>query len=288
MDFYKYLLPFHKIIGRYPKIIYRLRYYHTFGRTLKLKHPVYFFDKLAWLSFNTDTSLWSTCADKYAVREYVKSKYSDRILTKLYGVYERVEDIDYDSLPDSFVMKTNNGCASNVFVKNKKDADLSQINKTMDFWLHYPYGELTGQIHYTRIKPLIIAEEFLTNNEQPDKPLIDYKFYCFNGEPQFCMAMSDRIPNTHDPYVMMYDMEWNEHPEFYTPKAHVKGVAKPSKLSEMIEIAKALSPGFKFLRLDLYEVNGQVKFGEMTFLPGGGRGMRVEKQIELGNKIKTT
>lgn len=287
MDFYKYLLPFHKIIGRYPKTIYRLRYYHTFRRTLKLKHPVYFFDKLAWLSFNTDTSLWSTCADKYAVREYVKNKYSDRILTKLYGVYERVEDIDYDSLPDSFVMKTNNGCASNVFVKNKKDADFAQINKTMDFWLHYPYGELTGQIHYTRIKPLIIAEEFLTNNEQPDKPLIDYKFYCFNGEPQFCMAMSDRIPNSHDPYVMMYDMEWNEHPEFYTPKAHVKGVDKPSKLSEMIEIAKALSPGFRFLRLDLYEVNGQVKFGEMTFLPGGGRGMRVEKQIELGNKIKT-
>lgn len=285
---YNLLKPFAPIIGKYHKFILSLRYRKALGRSIEKKNPKSFYDKIFWLSCNSDTTEWSRLADKYLVREFIKEKIGEEYLPQLYGVYDSADEIDFDKLPNSFVIKTNNGCASNFLVRDKKNTDLEKIRKELAYWLKFPYGELTGQRHYSRIKPRIIAEEFMYQKKNPKETLIDYKFYCFNGIPTYCNVISERVFNTHKIKKHMYDMNWKPIPDYFNDKDKelLKEIEKPVTFEKMKEIAKILAEGFKFVRVDLYEINGEIKFGEMTFMPGMDIGWTEETQMHFGELIE--
>ncbi len=283
---YKLLQPFAPIIGKYHNFILSLRYRKALGRKLKKKDPQSFYDKIFWLSCYSDTAEWSRLADKYLVREFIKEKIGEEYLPQLYSVYDSADDIDFDKLPNSFVIKTNNGCASNFLVHDKKNADLEKIRKELAYWLKFPYGELTGQRHYSRIEPKIIAEEFMYQEKDPKAALIDYKFYCFDGKPMYCNVLSERIFNTHRIKKHMYDMDWKPIPEMFTSTEDLKEIDKPVTFESMKEIAEKLAKDFSFVRVDLYEINNKIKFGEMTFMPGMDMGWNEKTQTLFGSLIK--
>lgn len=283
---YNLLRPFVPIIRRYPKFILSLRYRKALGRRLEIKNPQSFYDKIFWLSCNSDTQMWSKLADKYAVREFIKEKIGEEYLPKLYGVFDSAKDVDFSKLPNSFVIKTNNGCASNFLVRDKENTDLEKIRKELAYWLKFPYGELTGQRHYSRIIPRIIAEEFMYQETNPKAALIDYKFYCFNGKPMYCNVLSDRVFNTHRVKKHMYDMDWKPIPEMFASTEDLQEIDKPVTFEEMKRIVEILARGFSYVRVDLYEINKKIKFGEMTFMPGMDMGWTEQVQKHFGDLIK--
>ena len=286
---YKVASPFSHFLGKHPTWIISPLYYRAFHRRIDLNNPVLFHDKIMWMSLNTDTSQWSKLADKYAVREFVEQTIGDSILTKLYGVYGSPDEIDFDALEDQFVLKTNNGCTSNIIVRDKSSLDINDAKSKLRSWMKMPYGELSGQPHYARILPkLIIAEELLIQPECPKEGLIDYKFNCFSGKPVSVAAFSDRKDGTHMISRMLYDMDWNPHPEWYdTAKPVVfKDVPKPVCFDEMAQIASKLSQGFPYVRVDLYAINEKPIFGELTFTPGFDAFYSLEYQKTLGEMIQ--
>lgn len=283
---YARLNPMAPILRRLTVPVFALKYYRTFRRAIQLKDPVLFYDKIFWMSMHTDTSMWSQLADKYAVRQYVEQLCGERILTKLYGVYDHPDEIDFSTLPDQFVMKTTNGCASNVIVRDKASIDEQEVKKQMDFWMKIRYGDITGQPHYSRIVPRIIAEELLIQDNDPSKVLTDYKFNCFNGMVHSCAAFSNRKQNTHQFSRMLYDMDWNPHPEWLVAdKVSLGESPRPACFDQMKDIAQRLSVGFPYVRVDLYSINDEPKFGEMTFTPGLAH-HTTQFQKELGDLIK--
>ena len=256
-----------------PERLFSFRYYRNYGKMLNLETPLTLYDKIAYMAFRTDTFQWSDLADKLKVRSFVEKRGFGYTLTKLYGSYDDANDIDYSKLPSQFVLKTNNASATNIIVKDKSSADIPAINRQLNKWLQMPYGYDTCQPHYSRIVPKIIAEEFLNDKKTTEKGemLIDYKFYCFDGEPTIVIVMSGRSLNTHKVNKTYFDMDWQCHPEYMSKK--FDGIAqehteKPVSFEKMKEMAAVLSKGFPFVRVDFYEINGNPVFGEMTFTPG--------------------
>lgn len=261
--------PFSGLFAKMMVPLGQLRYYKVYHRWRELKHPVTFYDKVFWMMRFADLTRWAEMADKYAVRDYVARTCGSEILTNLYGVYDKAGDIDFDALPNQFVVKANNGCAANFLVRDKATANLEEIRKKLDFWLDIRYGELTGQPHYSLIKPRIIAEQLLVQDGDINKALIDYKFNCFDGFVHSCAAYRDRVEGSHQFARMDYDMDWNPHPEWTVPgKEKLAPTPRPKCLEQMIDIAHRLSKGFPFVRVDLYCIDDKPYFGEMTFAPG--------------------
>lgn len=284
----------YNVVSLFPRLMRRLqcflleiRFYSRYKRRVQWKNPQSFYDKIIWMSCYADTSLWTWLADKYRVREFVAKRCGEKVLTTLYGVYSHASEIDYALLPDRFVMKTNNGCASNFLVKDKGNLDISSLNRRFEKWMKYPYGEVTGQLHYSAIEPKIIVEELLQQKTAPNVTLIDYKFFCFNGNPSFCHVISDRKFNTHECSEMVYDMQWNKHAEVFGKNVNISEdkLQCPSCFDEMKDIARKLSEGINFVRVDLYEVNGRVYFGEMTFMPGWDSDFTEDVLLSWGKKI---
>ena len=268
---YPFLNPFSGIIKHLMVPIGQLRYYKIYRRWRRLKNPVLFHEKVFWMMRHADLNKWAKLADKYSVRNYVEDKCGNKILTKLYGIYETANEINFDALPNQFIMKTTNGCASNLIVKDKSKTDLVQAREKMNKWMGIHYGDLSLQPHYSLIKPQIIAEELLVDKSNPDKSIIDYKFDCFDGIVLSCGVMMDRTPGTHHLSVMQYDLDWNAHPEWLVKGYYPFGeTPRPECLEQMIDYASVLSKGFQYVRVDLYCVNGNIYFGEMTFSPGLG------------------
>ena len=159
------------------------------------------------------------------------------------------------------------------------------IRKQMAKYLKYPYGALSGERHYGKIRPKIIAEEYLVDHSHPNTALDDYKFYCFDGVPTYCFITKNRILNTHKIQLMMYDMDWKPLRSSFIDSSRMVEIPRPSAFEEMKSIAAKLSEGIKFVRVDLYEVDGKVKFSEMTFTPGMDAGFNEEFLLEMGKKI---
>ena len=257
-----------------PIQIARFKYFCKFHRLPNFEHPRDLNEKINWIKFYGDTSKWSELADKYRVRKWIEAKGYGDILVKLYGKWDSVDTIDWDSLPDRFIMKMNNGSGDVIICRDKSRFDIEAAKKQLTKLFGTGYGLTTGEPHYALIKPCIIAEELLDSTHQPIKTssLIDYKFWCFNGKVKYVWTCYNRSPEGTE--VGVYDMDWNYHKEYSVFTHHYREgeqlIPKPVCLDRMIACASELSKGFPVLRCDLYEVEGRVYFGEMTFTSFGG------------------
>lgn len=252
-------------------------YYQAFQKHANMKHPTDLIEKIYWMELHTDTTLWTMCADKYRIREYIGELGLLHYMPKLYGKWDKARDVDFNILPSSFVLKSNNGCATVKVVKDKSELNIKNTKKTLWQWLHLPFGYQNCQLHYTRIKPCIIAEELLKNDFPDISPasLVDFKVYCINGEPQFIWVAYNRI-NMHV-HVQCFDTDWTPKPEYlkngmshYVYDPSDKQFDKPECLDELLDVARKISSPFPQLRADFYIVKGKPVIGEMTFTQGYG------------------
>lgn len=253
----------------------------AFGYSLDLKNPQTFNEKLQWLKLYYRNSLMAVCADKSEVRKYLTEIGYGSLLNEVYGIYEKFEDIDFDLLPNQFVLKVSHGSGWNIVCKNKSDILWKGWSNVVASWLKqnlYVYGR---EWVYKDMKPRILCEKFL---EIEKGELFDYKFFCLNGRVEF-IQVTDNDPKTSR--INLYDVEWNLMKEKYAFVGSPKQIPRPSNLLKMIEIAKTLSNPFPFARIDLYDVNGNVVFGEITFFPSSGfKGFEPkEYDLVLGNKL---
>lgn len=259
MQFWKYK----RLYKKDPKLASDYNFFKNYGRHINWDNPSHFEEKNFWLLHNSDISLWIQCADKFRVREYVKKKGLESILNDLYGEWEDARDIDFNGLPEKYVLKTNNGCNTIIIVKDKNKLKKEEVVGKMNKWLKYPYGIIAGQKHYLGAKPCIVAEKFLEDKKHGE--LIDYKFYCFHGKVHCVMVCSGRNVENHIFYADILDTQWKNLKVTFFPAPN--DIEKPESYDEMIKISEILSEGIPYVRVDLYEVDGKPIFGEMTFTP---------------------
>lgn len=244
-----------------------------FHKKINLKNPQTLSDKVSYIELHEQSPLASQCTDKYAVRDYVSSKGLEDILVPLIGgVLSRVEDIDFSILPNCFVIKATHGCKMNYIVPDKTNFDEGKCKKEIRRWLSTTYGTYSMEPHYTTIPHRFYIEEYLFNVDG----LIDYKFHCMNGVPYFVLVCSNRIvdgDNKMRATLDVFNREWEPIFELVPSYLEVPGngeMKRPKNIDKMVEIARILSEDFKFVRVDLYELDDKIYFGELTFTPGCG------------------
>lgn len=239
------------------------------GKITDFSNPRDLNEKIQWLMFYSDTSQWPLLADKYRVREYVRERIGGEYLVPLLGKWDKAADIDFDSLPDQFVIKPNNGSYDAVIVLDKSNSDVEKIRAKMEASLKHPVGYETGEIHYLSIPPCIVAEKLLECGTSGG--LIDYKVWCFDGKPYcfFVCANRDNVHHTVD--YNYYDLEWNRYKENISePYRNDFDCPRPDNLDKMIELAAKLAYGLPQARVDFYNINGHIYFGEMTLTSNFG------------------
>lgn len=282
--FYQLYLKFMEAFSSNDVAISKTQYFLKTGTHLNLDNPTTFADKLQWLKLFYYDESFGRFADKYTSREVVKERVGDSVLVGLIAAYDDVDAIEFEKLPQQFVMKCSHGSGFNLIVKNKSEIDFekekSKFRKYMATNYYYKFRERL----YKSLKPVIIVEELLDPGD--DGYLIDYKFQCFNGVPANVLikANEDGVGK-----MAVYDLDWNKYQPDAKSKNYLKGeLAKPANFSEMIDIATKLSQGFPFLRVDLYSVKGKVYFGELTFIPNGGaKNILLQRlNIEYGHLLK--
>lgn len=239
------------------------------GEELNLIHPKTFGDKIQWLKLYDNSELKTKLADKYAVREWVKKKIGESYLIPLLGVYDKPEDINYDLLPNEFVIKCNHGSGMNIVVKDKSTLDKTETEEKLNLWLSQNYAFRHGagfELNYKNIPPKILIEKKI--NQEGYDDLIDYKILCFNGKPKFFQVIINR---STDMKLAFYDTNWVKYGFTYDYPVMKEILDKPDNLASMIDIAEKLCEGIKYVRVDLYRLqDGTIYFGEMTFYPALG------------------
>lgn len=248
-------------------LMVKFQYRIKLGRKLNLKNPQRYTEKLQWYKLNYRVSLMTQCSDKYRVRDYIKSKGLENILNKLYAVYNSIDEINFNELPNKFVMKTTNGSGTNILCKDKNEIEIEEIKRLLNQWIHRDYFVSGREWAYKNVIPQIIVEEYLEDEENLFEGINDYKFICFNGEVRYIVFDVDRqVKHRRN----IYDTSWNfinvntDHPNIGDC------VKKPEGLNEMLRVANILSKDFPCVRVDLYWVNKKVYFGELTFYPWTG------------------
>ncbi len=241
-------------------LIYRLR----MGKRLDLENPKTFTEKLQWLKLNDHRSIYTKMADKLGMRSYVEEKIGPGHTAKVLGVWERFSDIDFDSLPDRFVLKTTHDSGSYIICRDKASIDMKAAEKKLTRSLKRNYYRTTREWQYKDIVPRIFAEEYLDDGKTF---LTDYKFFCFNGKPVFMYVEEETATN---PTQVIMDMDYKMLPFFMEDSRTEKIPEKPVLFEQMKSVAEKLSDGVPFLRVDLYCINGTVFVGEMTFYHYGG------------------
>lgn len=266
---------YYKYLGTHnPKKLANCLYIDNTGKIegINWEHPTDLNEKINWLKFNSDTSKWTELADKYAVRKFITEKGFGDKLIPLLGVWENVDEIDFDKLPNSFVLKTNNGAGTVMIVKDKSTINIVEVKKTLKKWLKKKFGLMQAEPHYLAIKPCVIAEEMVSEKRMISSSLIDYKMWCFNGKLFATWVCYNRHRFVAD--TEWHDLDWNYRPEWSVFTDHYKDgqgrVPKPKNYDEMVLFAEKLSEGFPQVRIDLYNIDGQIYFGEMTFTCASG------------------
>ena len=297
--FRRTLYSFQRCLGHIsPKAACKFQYFRIFHENLVLPPPTSIRKlksldlnhKIQWLKLYGDTSQWSRLADKYAVRRYVEEKGLADILNTLYGVWDKVDDIDFGKLPQSFVLKTNHGCGDIILVEDKNKMDIKTVKRTLAKSLKRKYGYGTAELHYTKIPPRIIAERYLKQDGNLSSSLIDYKFYCMEGEPHSVLIAYDRIIGV-TAKMLIYDVNpWRlneEASKYQLNQNNIPDFQRPKNLDKMLKICRVLAQSFPQVRVDLYEINGKVYFGELTFTSAAGFERHFPKSYleELGRYV---
>lgn len=259
-----------------PATMIQIRHLLRMGRFARLRKPQDLNEKILWMTLHTDTKEWSRLADKYEVRNFVRECGLEDILVKQYGLYNSMAEVNFDDLPNSFILKPTHGSGDVVVVKDKSKVNIEAIRTKIQNGLDEYICTSAAELHYTRIPHRVIAEELLINDPVSEKyssTLIDYKIWCFNGKAQFIWVCMNRfVKNKDGAEVMTYDREWNAHPEYCreTPDFSLaEPMPKPNGYEHMLEVAEKLAEKFPIVRVDLYNLNGKLYFGEMTFTSYG-------------------
>lgn len=254
-------LPFEKQL-----LILEDMYEKRIGHKLDWNNLQTYTEKMQWEKVYHQDPLKVKLADKYAVRDWVADKIGDQYLIPLLGVYKSFDEIDFSKLPNQFVIKTNHGSGTNYIVKDKKSFNKKRARLMFKDWMATDYAYNTGfELHYSKIERRIIIEKYLVT---PQNELQDYKFLCFDGEPKFCWVDMGRYSNhTRNVYNLEWQLQpWNQ--ECYG--IYKEPIPCPTNFDKMIDVAQMLSKGFAHVRVDLYNVEGNIYFGEMTFTNGSG------------------
>lgn len=245
----------------------KLKYKSIFGKELNLDNPQTFNEKLQWLKLYNRKPEYTVMVDKYKVREYIAQMIGEEYLIPLLGVWDDPDEIDFDALPDQFVLKCNHNSGLGMCIcKDKSELDISRVKAELRKGLKQDYYLTGREWPYKDVPRKIIAERYM---EDASGELRDYKFYCFNGVMKFVMINSDR--NTDKPTRADYfdcDFNWLDFTWGYShAEVHPQ---KPEQFEKMVAIAERLSKGLPHIRVDLYDCNGKIYFGELTFFDGSG------------------
>ncbi len=253
-----------------PEKATRRLYERVFNRKLHLDNPQYFCEKLHYLKLKQyyNNPLVTACVDKYEVKNYMRCMRKEELCAKLYGVYERPEEINWKELPEQFVIKCTHGCGYNIICRNKKEFSIQKAKRQLKDWMREDYWVKYVETQYRFIKKRIIIEEYLGDN------LTTYRFCCFHGEPKLIYVMEEGEKICID----YFDTDWKKLDyKWIGCNSNSMSIERPVGLDDMLNVAGMLSRGFPFVRIDLYNINGCVYLSEFTFLPAGGI-MKFEKR----------
>lgn len=262
----------YKLIGekRSVEILYKA----VTGKKLNLDNPLTFNEKLQWLKVNNHNPLFSTMVDKYAVKQFVVEKIGEEYVVPTIGVWKSFDDINFDALPQQFVLKCTHDSGGLIICKDKNLLDLAEAKKKIGRCLKRNFYYSWYEFPYKNVKPRIIAEQYLAG---ADGDVVDYKVHCFNGKARFVLTCSERFSETglkED----FYDLSWNRMPVARPDHPNSeKGTPKPKTFAKMIDFAESFAKGIPFLRVDFYEVDAKLYFGEFTFFPASGLNAFVPK-----------
>lgn len=260
------------------------RYYAKMGYKLDLKSPKTLNEKIQWLKLNDRKPIYTTMVDKYEAKKFIADKVGDEYIIPTLGVWDDFNDIDFDTLPNQFVLKTTHDSGGVVIVKDKSKIDMAAAKEKIERSLKRNFYLASREWPYKNVKPRIIAEKFLVDESGWD--LKDYKIFCFNGVPQYVEVDFNRaIQHKLNPY----SLDWKPLPFCDDSENDWSAdIKKPDKLDEMLKIATILSENIPLLRVDLYYISGKIYVGELTFSPGAGyiafKPMEYDKI--LGEKLK--
>ena len=245
----------------YLKIIYRAET----GKRLDLKHPKTYNEKLQWIKLHDRKPEYPSYVDKYEVRRHIADRIGEDYLIPLIGLYESVEDIPWEELPNSFVLKCTHGSGSNIICPDKRDLDIENAKKKLRKWMNHSWYWFGREWPYKHIKPRIICEEYISDKDiTPD----DYKVLCFNGKAKLIEVHIDRYGDHRQDY---YDTEWGktEIEQVGLPNSDML-IKKPENLEKMLVLSENLSKSIAHVRIDWYVINERLYFGEITFFDGSG------------------
>lgn len=260
------LIPMNFLYKISPKLSLEILYKLKTGYTLNLNKPVTYNEKLQWIKLYDKNPLMPFCCDKFLVREYVRSRDCGDILNELFWEGFDPEDIPFERLPNQFIIKVTHGSSFNVICKNKEDLNREKTRDLLNKWLNMKFLPCYGEWFYGVERPRVIVEKYLENKDIGG--LLDYKVFCFHGKPRliYVMTIADRKAGN------IYDVDFN-----FIPNVKLGGgtdltfdVPKPDNLDEMLDYARKLSRDFIHVRVDLYNINRKVVFGELSFTKGAG------------------
>ncbi len=247
----------------------KTKFHLAMGKKLDLENPQTFNEKLQWIKLYDRNPLYTKLVDKYLVRDYIKEVLGEEYLIPLIGAWDSPDEIDFDALPDKFVLKCNHNSGLGMCIcKDKSKLDIEKVKEELRKGMAQDYYLTQREWPYKDVPRKIIAEEFMIDNSGVG--LRDYKFFCFNGEPKF-LYLSEGLDNHDTAAISFLTLDWKQASyERCDYKPFKVLPEKPSQFDKMVEIAKKLSSGFDFLRVDLYEINGRVYFSELTLFTGAG------------------
>lgn len=286
-----------KLVETNPRKAFDMKWNRFYRRKFPWNNPRTLNEKLTWMEVYTDTSKWTEYTDKYEVRKHIESLGLKDILTECYGVWDRAEDIDFDKLPDKFVLKCTHDCGSTIIVRDKSKMDKLSVVDFLNKHVSVRYGYDSCEPHYTSIKPRIMAESLIemdNTDEFSSETTVDHKIRCIDGKVQYDMVCYDRsLESGSGGSKTIYDLydihTWQPMRQYLADTGvNYRNVPRPQNLERMIEIAEIIGKGYPQVRVDLYNVKGKIYFGEMTFFAFSGMNnhFTMEFQRMIGDRIR--
>ena len=243
-------------------------YYLTFRKKLDLDNPQTFNEKLQWLKLNDRHEEYTQMVDKYEAKKYVANLIGEEYIIPTLGVYDSFDEIDFDKLPNQFVLKCTHNSGGIIICRDKATLDIAKARKQMKKWLKKNPFWTNREYPYKNVKPRIIAEQYM--EDESGYELKDYKFFCFSGDVKYVFVATDRGKVDEETKFDFFDMDWNHLPFTNGHPNNSEPISKPENFEEMKALSCKLSKNMPHVRVDLYNISGKIYFGELTFYHWSG------------------